>query len=74
MAKATQSLSPKQIAERTLLHRQAVMVLARRSARKAVREELRSQGVRVALVKPAEIAEKAKAYLDANPHLSTRRR
>jgi hypothetical protein len=47
----------------------AVHVLARLAARRAVQEELRSQGVRVSLVKPAEIAEKAKAYLDANPRL-----
>jgi hypothetical protein len=47
----------------------AVKVLARLAAKKAVQEQLRAQGVRVTLVKPAEIAEKAKAYLEANPHL-----
>jgi hypothetical protein len=47
----------------------AVKVLARLAAKKAVQEQLRAQGVRVTLVKPAEIAEKAKVYLDANPHL-----
>jgi hypothetical protein len=34
-----------------------------------VQEQLKAQGVRVALVKPAEIAAQAKAYLDANPRL-----
>jgi hypothetical protein len=47
----------------------AINVLARLAARKAVQDELRSQGVRVTLVRPADIAEKAKAYLEANPHL-----
>jgi hypothetical protein len=47
----------------------AVTVLARIAAKKAVQEELRAQGVRVTLVKPAEIAAQAKAYLDANPRL-----
>jgi hypothetical protein len=37
----------------------AVHVLARMAARRAVQEELRSQGVRVTLVKPAEISAKA---------------
>lgn len=47
----------------------AINVLARLAAKRAVQDELRSQGVRVTLVKPAVIAERAKAYLDANPHL-----
>jgi hypothetical protein len=41
----------------------AVHVLARMAARKAVQEELRSQGVRVSLVKPAEISARAQVYL-----------
>jgi hypothetical protein len=47
----------------------AVHVLARLAARKAVQEELRSQGVRVSLVKPAEISAKAQVYLQAHPEL-----
>jgi hypothetical protein len=47
----------------------AITVLARVAAKKAVQEQLKAQGVRVTLVKPAEIAEQAKAYLDANPRL-----
>jgi hypothetical protein len=47
----------------------AVHVLARIAARKLVQEQLREQGVRVSLVRPAEIAAQAKAYLKANPHL-----
>ena len=47
----------------------AVHVLARMAARKAVQEELRSQGVRVSLVNPAEIGARAQVYLQAHPEL-----
>ena len=47
----------------------AINVLARLAAKKAVQEQLRAQGVRATLVKPAEIAARAKVYLDANPNL-----
>ena len=57
---ATRSLSPKQIAERTQLHRQAVMLFARLAAKNAVKDEMRAQGIRMTLVLPAIIAEKSK--------------
>jgi hypothetical protein len=66
---ATRTLSPKQIAERTQQHRQAVMQLARLAAKRAVQDQLRAQGVRVSLVLPRDIAEKASAYLAAHPEL-----
>ena len=47
----------------------AVHVLARMAARRAVQEELRAQGVRVSLVKPAEISAKAQVYLSQHPEL-----
>jgi hypothetical protein len=47
----------------------AVHVLARLAARRAVTAELRAQGVRVSLVKPAEISAKAQVYLQAHPEL-----
>ena len=47
----------------------AVHVLARMAARRAVQEELRSEGVRVSLVKPAEISAKAQSYLADHPEL-----
>ena len=47
----------------------AVHVLARMAARRAVQEELRSQGARVSLVKPAEISAKAQVYLAEHPEL-----
>jgi NAD(P)-dependent dehydrogenase (short-subunit alcohol dehydrogenase family) len=47
----------------------AVKVLARLAAKKAVEAELRAQGVRVTLVRPAEIAVQAQAYLQSHPEL-----
>jgi hypothetical protein len=47
----------------------AVKLRARFFAKKAVVAELRSKGFRVTLVRPAEINERAKAYLDAHPEL-----
>jgi hypothetical protein len=47
----------------------AVHVLARLAARKAVQDQLRADGVRVSLVKPAEISEKAQVYLSQHPGL-----
>jgi len=46
-----------------------IAILARLAAKNAVKDQLRADGVRVSLVPPREITEKAKAYLDANPHL-----
>jgi hypothetical protein len=47
----------------------AVHVQARMAARKAVQDELRSQGVRVSLVKPADISAQAIQYLADHPEL-----
>ena len=47
----------------------AVHVLARLAARKAVKEQLRADGVRPTLVKPAEISAKAQSYLSQHPEL-----
>jgi hypothetical protein len=66
---AVRSLSPKQIAERTQLHRQAVIQFARSAAKRAVKEEMRAQGIRLTLVFPATITAKASEYLSAHPEL-----
>ena len=47
----------------------AVNVLARLAAKRAVQDELRSEGIRVTLVKPADIAAQAKVYLEQHPEL-----
>jgi hypothetical protein len=66
---ATRSLSPKRLAERTQLHRQAVMQLARLAAKRAVQDNLRAQGVRVTLFPIAELMRQAGEYLAAHPEL-----
>jgi len=51
------------------ISRSAICILARLAAKRAVTEELRAQGVRVTLVKPAEISAEAQVYLQAHPEL-----
>jgi hypothetical protein len=63
MAQAIGSLSPKQIAERTQRHRQAVLILAHRRAKKALERELKAQGRRLTCIAPREINELAREYL-----------
>ena len=69
MAQAVRSLSPKQIRERAQQHRQAVMVLARLAAKRAVQDNLRAQGVRVSLFPHAELMRQAGEYLANHPEL-----
>jgi hypothetical protein len=47
----------------------AVHVLARLAAKKAVQEQLRADGVRVSLLKPADISVRAADYLANHPEL-----
>jgi hypothetical protein len=69
MAKVSISLSQSTLNTFQPISASAVHVLARLAARKAVQEELRSQGVRISLVKPAEISAKAQSYLSQHPEL-----
>jgi hypothetical protein len=69
MAQAVRSLSPKRIAERAQLHRQAVIQFARLAAKRAVQEALRAQGVRVSLFPHAELIRQAGEYLANHPEL-----
>src|SRR5262249_49022876 len=66
---ATNSLPRDKLTEFRPISVSAFHVLARMAARKAVQEQLRSQGVRVSLVKPAEISVKAQVYLSQHPEL-----
>ena len=52
-----------------LIGTHAVHVLARLAAKNAVKEKLRGDGVRLTLVPPREIAEKAQVYLEQHPEL-----
>jgi hypothetical protein len=47
----------------------AVAILARLAARNEIKEQLKAQGVRVSLVKPAEISVQANEYLSQHPEL-----
>jgi hypothetical protein len=49
----------------------AINYCARSIAKNAVKEQLHAQGVRVTLVKPAEIAERAAVYLADHPETYT---
>jgi hypothetical protein len=69
MAQATNSLSQSTLDTFQPISASAVHVLARMMARRAVQEELRSQGVRVSLVTPAEISVRAQVYLSQHPEL-----
>ena len=69
MAQATNSLPQSTFDTFQPISASAVHVLARLAARKAVQEQLRSEGVRVTLVKPAEISAKAQSYLSQHPEL-----
>jgi hypothetical protein len=69
MAQAIDSLTQSTLDTFQPISASAVHVLARLAARKAVQEELRSQGVRVSLVPPAEISARAQVYLADHPEL-----
>ena len=47
----------------------AINYCARSIAKNAVQEELRAAGVRVTLVRPAEITQRARVYLEQHPEL-----
>jgi hypothetical protein len=66
---ATDSLPQDKLTEFRPISVSAVHVLARLAARKAVQEQLRADGVRVSLVKPAEISARAQSYLADHPEL-----
>jgi hypothetical protein len=69
MPRATNSLPQSTLDTFQPVSASAVHVLARMAARRAVTEELRAAGVRVTLVKPAEISAKAQVYLEQHPEL-----
>ncbi len=47
----------------------AINYLARSAARNAVKEQMRDAGIRLTIVPPREINEKAQAYLSDHPEL-----
>ena len=68
MAKASYSL-PQASEPFQPISRTAICILARLAAKRAVQDQLRSDGVSVTLVRPAEIAAKANEYLYTHSEL-----
>ena len=66
MAQAARSLSPKQILERIRQHRHAVIVLARQSARKAIKAQLRAEGLKLSQFSAKDISIRAEAWFDVH--------
>ena len=64
MAKAIRSLSPKQTLERIQRHRQAVIVLARQSAKRAIKAQLRAEGLKLSQFTAKDISIRADAWFD----------
>jgi NAD(P)-dependent dehydrogenase (short-subunit alcohol dehydrogenase family) len=69
MAQASNSLPQSTLNTFQPIGASAVHVLARLAAKKAVKEQLRDEGVRVSLVLPREINTKAVEYLALHPEL-----
>ena len=63
---ATRSLSPKRALERIRQHRQCVIVLARQSARKAIKAQLRAEGLKLSQFSAKDISIRADAYFDVH--------
>ena len=64
---ATQSLSPNRIAQKLREHRHAVIVLAHQSARKAIKAQLRAEGLKLSQFSAKDISIRAEAYFDVHP-------
>ena len=69
MAQATNSLSQSKLATFQPISASAVHVLARLAARRAVTEQLRAEGARISLLRPAELSVRANKYLSQHPEL-----
>ena len=62
----TRSLSPNRIAQKLREHRHAVIVLARQSAMKAIKAQIRAQGDKLSQVPGRTIGVFADAYFDVH--------
>src|SRR6516165_3427644 len=63
---ATQSLSPNRIAQKLSEHRHAVIMLAHQSARKAIKAQLRAEGLKLSQFSAKDISIRAEAYFDVH--------
>jgi hypothetical protein len=66
---ATNSLPQLIFDEFQPISRPAIHILARLAAKRIVTEQLRDAGIRVSLVRPSAINERANTYLAAHPEL-----
>ena len=63
---ATRSLSPKRTLEKIRQHRQCVIVLAHQSARKAIKAQLRAEGLKLSQFSAKNISIRAEAWFDVH--------
>src|SRR6516225_8517557 len=63
---AKRSLSPNRVAQKLREHRQCVIVLARQSARKAIKAQLRAEGLKLSQFSAKDISIRADAYFDVH--------
>ena len=63
---ATRSLSPKRTLEKISQHRQCVIVLAHQSARKAIKAQLRAEGLKLSQFSAKDISIRAEAWFDVH--------
>jgi hypothetical protein len=61
---ATPSLSPNRIAQRLREHHHAVIVLARQSAKKAIKAQIRAEGLKLSQFSAKDISIRADAWFD----------
>ena len=63
---AKRSLSPNRVAQKLREHRQCVIVLAHQSARKAIKAQLRAEGLKLSQFSAKDISIRADAYFDVH--------
>lgn len=63
---ATRSLSPDRVAQKLREHRTAVAVLARQSAKRAIKAQLKAEGLKVSQFSAKDISIRADAWFDAH--------
>ena len=63
---ATKSLSPNRVAQKLREHRHAVLVLAHQSARKAIKAQLRAEGLKLSQFSAKDISIRAEAWFDVH--------
>src|SRR6516162_4818808 len=63
---ARRSLSPNRVAQKLREHHHAVIVLAHQSARKAIKAQLRAEGLKLSQFSAKDISIRADAYFDVH--------